>query len=68
MIERDISGFNVNMERLVKLSCGLIDRGHFDTANIQTKMYNVEQQFDLLRQLAHGRQAVLEENRKVMNL
>ena len=61
-----INGFNVNMERLGKLSCGLIDRGHFDTANIQTKMYNVEQQFDLLKQLANGRQTVLEENRKVI--
>ena len=65
VIQRDISGFNANMGRLAKLSRGLIDRGHFDLANIQSKMFTVEQQFELLKKLADERQVILQENHKV---
>ena len=64
-LERDISSFNANMGRLSKLSRGLIERGHFDTPNIQKKMASVEQQFQLLKQLAEDRQRCLEDSRRV---
>lgn len=35
--ERDLSGFQHNIGRLAKLSSGLVDRGHFDSANIKQK-------------------------------
>ena len=64
-LQRDISSFNANMGRLAKLSRGLTERGHFDSANIQKKMASVEQQFQLLKQLAEDRQRCLEDSRKV---
>lgn len=36
-LERDIHNFNANIIRLSKLSQGLIERGHFDSENIQQK-------------------------------
>jgi len=65
VIQRDISGFTANMGRLAKLSRGLVDRGHFDVEKIRTKMSDVEQQFEQLKQLAESRQARLEDNLKV---
>lgn len=64
-LQRDISSFHTNMGRLTKLSSGLTERGHFDTANIHKKMASVEQQFQLLKQLAEDRQRCLEDSRRV---
>lgn len=64
-IQRDLNGFTSNMDRLAKLSRGLVDRGHFDAANIQDKMSTVEQQFDELKKLANDRQTRLADSHKV---
>lgn len=53
------------MGRLAKLSRGLVDRGHFDAGNIQTKMAAVDQQFEQLKQLAEIRQKSLDDNHKI---
>lgn len=39
-LERDIHNFNNNIIKLAKLSQGLIERGHFDSDNIQEKQVN----------------------------
>lgn len=36
-LERDIHNFNNNIIKLAKLSQSLIERGHFDSDNIQAK-------------------------------
>lgn len=65
VIQRDISGFNANMGRLAKLSRGLIERGHFDAANIDEKMVAVDRNYNELRELAEQRQHRLESGLKV---
>lgn len=65
VVQRDISGFNTTMGRLAKLSRGLIERGHFDASNIETKMAAVDQQYEQLKQLAENRQKSLDDNHKI---
>ncbi|XP_046630760.1 spectrin beta chain, non-erythrocytic 1-like isoform X4 [Daphnia pulicaria] len=65
VIQRDVSGFNANMGRLAKLSRGLVERGHFDAPNIESKMGSVDQQYEQLKQLAETRQKNLDDNHKI---
>lgn len=65
VLQRDISGFNANMGHLSKLSRGLIERGHFDSPNIQNKMAAIEREFEMLKQLLDERSQRLENDRRV---
>ncbi|GFT80923.1 spectrin beta chain, non-erythrocytic 5 [Nephila pilipes] len=66
-LERDIHNFNSNIIRLAKLSQGLIERGHFDSENIQEKQRQVEASYQELKQLAEERGYRLQESKRFFN-
>jgi len=63
-IERDLSGFESTIDNLEKLSCGLIERNHFDSKNIAQKQYNIEVKFKELQKLKEYRLQRLSESEK----
>ncbi|XP_063234159.1 spectrin alpha chain, non-erythrocytic 1 isoform X2 [Bacillus rossius redtenbacheri] len=54
-VERDLSNFEHTVGKLAKLAQGLVDRGHFDSLNIQTKQSQIEAHFSELKSLAAAR-------------
>ncbi|GIY06493.1 hypothetical protein CDAR_514752 [Caerostris darwini] len=66
-LERDIHNFNTNIIKLAKLSQGLIERGHFDSENIQEKQKQVEASYQELKQLAEERGYRLQESKRFFN-
>ncbi|XP_034181532.2 spectrin beta chain, non-erythrocytic 5 kst isoform X1 [Osmia lignaria lignaria] len=63
-IERDLLGFEKNIENLRKLSQGLIERHHFDSKNITQKQTEIEQKFKELQKLKDYRFQRLRESEK----
>ncbi|XP_012141419.2 spectrin beta chain, non-erythrocytic 5 kst isoform X2 [Megachile rotundata] len=63
-IERDLIGFEKNIENLRKLSQGLIERHHFDSKNITQKQSDIEQKFKELQKLKDHRFQRLRESEK----
>ncbi|XP_035225862.1 spectrin beta chain, non-erythrocytic 1-like isoform X1 [Stegodyphus dumicola] len=66
-LERDIHNFNNNIIKLAKLSQGLIERGHFDSENIQKKQKEVESSYLELKNLAEERGYRLQESKRFFN-
>nr|XP_034181536.1 spectrin beta chain, non-erythrocytic 5 isoform X4 [Osmia lignaria] len=63
-IERDLLGFEKNIENLRKLSQGLTERHHFDSKNITQKQTEIEQKFKELQKLKDYRFQRLRESEK----
>ncbi|XP_071037774.1 spectrin beta chain [Parasteatoda tepidariorum] len=66
-LERDIDNYNNNIIKLAKLSQGLIERGHFDSENIQEKQKQVEISYNELKQLSEERGYRLQESKRLFH-
>ncbi|KAL0275436.1 UNVERIFIED_CONTAM: hypothetical protein PYX00_003283 [Menopon gallinae] len=63
-VQRDLASFENTIQKLRKLSNGLIDRGHFDSANIKLKQFELESAYSELLDLAKTREFRLAESKK----
>ncbi|XP_015599750.1 spectrin beta chain, non-erythrocytic 1 isoform X3 [Cephus cinctus] len=63
-VERDLSGFEITINNLKKLSSGLVDRHHFDSRNIAQKQTDIQNKFQELRRLKELRLKRLLESEK----
>ncbi|KAL1471295.1 hypothetical protein MTO96_023750 [Rhipicephalus appendiculatus] len=63
-VDRDVDGFNANITRLIKHSTELVDRGHFDSANISAKMKDLEELYMRLKKQIAERRWKLSESAK----
>ncbi|KAK6641322.1 hypothetical protein RUM44_013031 [Polyplax serrata] len=63
-IQRDLTAFENTVERLKKLSSGLIERGHFDSSNIKLKQAELESSYGELLEASKIREERLAESKK----
>nr|XP_018898887.1 PREDICTED: spectrin beta chain, non-erythrocytic 1 isoform X2 [Bemisia tabaci] len=64
-VERELGAFQHTVGRLAKLEKGLVDRGHFDSKNIEKKQVEIENQLKELQKLAEHRETRLIESKKL---
>ncbi|XP_037904390.1 spectrin beta chain, non-erythrocytic 1 isoform X3 [Hermetia illucens] len=64
---RELVSFRASVEKVDKLAKGLIDRNHFDSANISEKNKLVAQKYEELQKLCKEREARLAESRKLFD-
>lgn len=63
-IECDVEAFSANIERLAKQSKALVERGHFDSDNVQKKQKELEALYKALKDQVLERRQKLQESRK----
>ncbi|XP_040070142.1 spectrin beta chain, non-erythrocytic 1 [Ixodes scapularis] len=63
-IDRDVEGFSTNISRLMKQSKQLVDRGHFDSGNIDEKMRELQEIYVALKKHIAERRYKLAESAK----
>lgn len=64
-LDLDIDNFNNNIGELAALCSGLLDRGHFDSGNIQAQQTEVERKYRELQDLVMSRRKKLTENKNL---
>lgn len=64
-LQRELLAFNESVTRVQVLSGNLVERNHFDSANIVQKNMSVQQQYDELKALSVKREASLTESKKL---
>ncbi|XP_050742580.1 spectrin beta chain, non-erythrocytic 5 isoform X2 [Drosophila biarmipes] len=65
VLQRELTAFKPSIEKVAKLATGLIERNHFDSANIAEKNGEVGQQYEDLLRLAKERELRLGECKKL---
>ncbi|EDW33698.1 GL13266 [Drosophila persimilis] len=65
VLQRELTSFRPSIDKVNKLATGLVERNHFDSANIQEKNGQVEQQYGDLLRLAKERELRLGECKKL---
>ncbi|XP_020812650.1 spectrin beta chain, non-erythrocytic 1 isoform X1 [Drosophila serrata] len=65
VLQRELTAFKPSIEKVAKLATGLIERNHFDSANIAEKNGQVGQQYEDLLRLAKERELRLGECKKL---
>ncbi|KAH8300440.1 hypothetical protein KR018_005664 [Drosophila ironensis] len=65
VLQRELTAFKPSIEKVAKLATGLIERNHFDSANIGEKNGQVRQQYEDLLRLAQERELRLGECKKL---
>ncbi|SPP87212.1 spectrin beta chain, non-erythrocytic 5 isoform X2 [Drosophila guanche] len=65
VLQRELTSFRPSIDKVNKLATGLVERNHFDSANIQEKNGQVEQQYADLLRLAKERELRLGECKKL---
>ncbi|KAL7733152.1 hypothetical protein ACLKA6_004671 [Drosophila palustris] len=65
VLQRELTSFKPSIDKVNKLATGLIERNHFDSANIQEKNGAVSQQYAELLRLAKDRELRLSESKKL---
>ncbi|XP_017057853.1 spectrin beta chain, non-erythrocytic 1 isoform X2 [Drosophila ficusphila] len=65
VLQRELAAFKPSIEKVAKLATGLIERNHFDSANIQEKNGQVGSQYEDLLRLAKERELRLGECKKL---
>ncbi|XP_055694009.1 spectrin alpha chain, non-erythrocytic 1 isoform X2 [Lutzomyia longipalpis] len=63
-LQRELSAFRANIEKIDNLAQGLIDRGHFDKENILAKNENIKELYAKLCRLSTERDKKLNESKK----
>ncbi|CAH1792768.1 unnamed protein product [Owenia fusiformis] len=66
-LELDIDNYNNSVGELAALSRGLIERGHFDSPNIEQKQASIETKYRELQSHAHTRRERLIENKQLFD-
>ncbi|XP_016975526.1 spectrin beta chain, non-erythrocytic 5 isoform X1 [Drosophila rhopaloa] len=65
VLQRELTAFKPSIEKVAKLATGLIERNHFDSANIAEKNGQVGQQYEDLLRLSKERELRLGECKKL---
>ncbi|XP_017956520.1 spectrin beta chain, non-erythrocytic 1 isoform X4 [Drosophila navojoa] len=65
VLQRELTSFKPSIDKVNKLATGLIERNHFDSANIQEKNGAITQQYAELQRLAKDREQRLTECKKL---
>lgn len=64
-LQRELSAFGPSIGKVDKLAAGLIERNHFDSANIKKKNESIQNHYNELRSLAKQRAQNLAESKKL---
>lgn len=65
-MQRELVAFQPSVEKVGKLSDGLLERGHFDSEKIRVKNTKIQQQFEELKKLSVDREQRLSEQKKYL--
>uniref|UniRef100_A0A1I8NPX4 Spectrin beta chain, non-erythrocytic 5 n=2 Tax=Stomoxys calcitrans TaxID=35570 RepID=A0A1I8NPX4_STOCA len=63
VLQRELQSFRPSIEKVNKLASNLIERHHFDSANIKSKQDAVNQQYEELLRLSKDREVRLQESK-----
>ncbi|KAL9901308.1 spectrin beta chain, non-erythrocytic 5 kst isoform 1-T1 [Glossina fuscipes fuscipes] len=65
VLQRELIAFTTSIEKVNKLATNLVERNHFDSANISVKQASINQQYDELEHLSSQREVGLGESKKL---
>ncbi|XP_037820524.1 spectrin beta chain, non-erythrocytic 5 isoform X3 [Lucilia sericata] len=63
VLQRELQSFKPSIEKVNKLASNLVERNHFDSANIKAKQDSVNSQYEELKRLAKDREVRLQESK-----
>ncbi|XP_065360785.1 spectrin beta chain, non-erythrocytic 5 isoform X2 [Calliphora vicina] len=63
VLQRELQSFKPSIEKVNKLASNLVERNHFDSANIKSKQDSVNSQYEELQRLAKDREVRLQESK-----
>uniref|UniRef100_A0A1B0AD16 Spectrin beta chain, non-erythrocytic 5 n=1 Tax=Glossina pallidipes TaxID=7398 RepID=A0A1B0AD16_GLOPL len=65
VLQRELIAFTASIEKVNKLASNLVERNHFDSANISIKQASINQQYEELERLSSQREVGLAESKKL---